>query len=208
MLCGSNFVATAFEEKAHSLRAVCLCLPGPQQRLYRDQNNAGGRAMACRDRCDLWQVFVMLFVTIIPNFSILAVCRVSARLFMHSCHPCRYLRWKQLPNSTSVMLTPLIIRAMGNLRQGRQAGLCGCACADTIHKELDCCEAKATLQAYRHRPQHASQHRQLSSQRRTSIPIPFDLCRRKIWCRVALWKNGPANRTTGFNIQAPRPARA
>ena len=54
---------------------VCLCLPGPQQRLYRCQNNAGGRAMVCRDCCDHWQVVLMLFVMIIPkiDFSLFVV---------------------------------------------------------------------------------------------------------------------------------------
>jgi hypothetical protein len=54
---------------------VCLCLPGPQQRLYRCQNNAGGRAMVCRDCCDHWQVVLMLFVMIIPkiDFSLIVV---------------------------------------------------------------------------------------------------------------------------------------
>lgn len=46
---------------------VCLCLPGPQQRLYRCQIDAGGRAMACRDRWDHWQVFLMLFMMVIPK---------------------------------------------------------------------------------------------------------------------------------------------
>jgi hypothetical protein len=49
---------------------VCLCLPGPQQGLYRCQNNAGGRAMVCRDCCDHWQVVLMLFVMIIPKFDV------------------------------------------------------------------------------------------------------------------------------------------
>ena len=54
---------------------VCLCLPRPQQRLYRCQNNAGGRAMVCRDCCDHWQVVLMLFVMIIPkiDFSLFVV---------------------------------------------------------------------------------------------------------------------------------------
>jgi hypothetical protein len=54
---------------------VCLCLPGPQQRLYRCQNNAGERAMVCRDCCDHWQVVLMLFVMIIPkiDFSLFVV---------------------------------------------------------------------------------------------------------------------------------------
>jgi hypothetical protein len=35
----------------------CLCQPGPQQRFYTCQTDAGGRAMACRDCCGHWQVF-------------------------------------------------------------------------------------------------------------------------------------------------------
>jgi hypothetical protein len=42
-------------------------LPGPQRRLYRYQTYAEGRVMACRERCSLWQVYLHVFVMVIPK---------------------------------------------------------------------------------------------------------------------------------------------
>jgi hypothetical protein len=39
---------------------VRLCLPGPQQRLYRCRTDAGGRVVACRDYCGRWQMLLRL----------------------------------------------------------------------------------------------------------------------------------------------------
>jgi hypothetical protein len=46
-------------------RTCYLCQPGLQQQLYRYQIDAGGRAMACRDRCGLWRVYLQSLMTII-----------------------------------------------------------------------------------------------------------------------------------------------
>lgn len=52
-----------------------LYQPGPQQQLYRYQTDAGGRAIACRERYGLWRVYLQSFVTIIPEieFSLFVV---------------------------------------------------------------------------------------------------------------------------------------
>jgi hypothetical protein len=42
-------------------------LPGPQRRLYRYQTSAEGRVMACREHCSLWQVYLHVFVMVIPK---------------------------------------------------------------------------------------------------------------------------------------------
>ena len=46
-------------------------LPGPQRRLYRYQTYAEGRVMACRERCSLWQVYLHVFVMVIPKIEFL-----------------------------------------------------------------------------------------------------------------------------------------
>jgi hypothetical protein len=61
-------------------------LPKPQQRLYKYQTYAEGRVMACRERCSLWQVYLHVFVMVIPKieFSLWVVffCQIGVCLFV------------------------------------------------------------------------------------------------------------------------------
>jgi hypothetical protein len=53
-------------------------LPGPQRRLYRYQTYAEGRVMACREHCSLWQVYLHVFVMVIPKIEF-SLCVVFSR---------------------------------------------------------------------------------------------------------------------------------
>jgi hypothetical protein len=61
-------------------------LPGPQRRLYRYQTYAEGRVMACRERCSLWQVYLHVFVMVIPKieFSLCVVFSVRVGRWLKS----------------------------------------------------------------------------------------------------------------------------
>jgi len=64
-------------------------LPGPQRRLYRYQTYAEGRVMACRERCSLWQVYLHVFVMVIPKIEFsLCVVFFSLRLLLSSIPIC------------------------------------------------------------------------------------------------------------------------
>jgi hypothetical protein len=64
LVCRGRMAAAAFGRRVmlSSLLAdfVSLCLPGPQQRLYRCQADVGGRVMARRDYYGRWQMFLRL----------------------------------------------------------------------------------------------------------------------------------------------------
>jgi hypothetical protein len=53
-------------------------LLGLQRRLYRYQTYAEGRMMACKERCRLWQVYLHVFVMVIPKIEF-SLCVVFLR---------------------------------------------------------------------------------------------------------------------------------
>jgi hypothetical protein len=78
-------------------------LPKPQQRLYKYQTYAEGRVMACRERCSLWQVYLHVFVMVIPKieFSLWVVffCQIGVVRSVPTCRDARCGETPFLPDT-------------------------------------------------------------------------------------------------------------